>query len=246
MIRSRVRGPSCNLRSHWEQAEELVVEEAIRLAIVDDHEIVRLGIHRVLEGEDSILLVGEAETGEEALALAQRVKPQVMLVDVRLPDISGIEVVQKLKDDPGTAGIEAIILTVYDDLEIAAEAIRAGAIGYILKDCGKEQLLQAINSAVDGVPLVSSAITQKLVKVLYSKSRLRGISLEDKDELPLLTDRERAVLQLVTKGYSNKAVAKELGISISTVKTHLRNVFRKLGVEDRAQAIIQAIKGGGA
>lgn len=145
-------------------------ENVIRLAIVDDHEIVRLGIHRVLEGEDNITLVGEAETGQEALVLARKLKPQVMLVDVKLPDISGIEVVRKLKDDSDTCDVQAIILTVYDDLEIAAEAIRAGAIGYILKDCGKEQLLQAINSAVDGVPLVSSAITQKLVNILYPKS----------------------------------------------------------------------------
>jgi DNA-binding NarL/FixJ family response regulator len=215
---------------------------AIRLAIVDDHEIVRLGIHRVLEGEQTIKLIGEAENGEEALELARRLKPQVMLVDVKLPDISGIEVVQKLKDDPETHEVQAIVLTVYDDLEIAAEAIRAGAIGYILKDCGKEQLLQAINSAAEGVPLVSSSITQKLVKVLYPKSDQQDFPFPDKADTPFLTDRERQVLHLVNKGYSNKAVAKELGISISTVKTHLRNIFRKLGIEDRAQAIIQAIK----
>jgi DNA-binding NarL/FixJ family response regulator len=214
----------------------------IRLAIVDDHEIVRLGIHRVLEGEDAITLVGEAENGEEALKLAHRLKPEVMLVDVKLPDISGIEVVQKLKDDPETKKVQAIILTVYDDLEIAAEAIRAGAIGYILKDCGKEQLLQAINSAAEGVPLVSSAITQKLVKVLYPKSDQQDFPFPDKADTPFLTNREREVLYLVTKGYSNKAVARELSISISTVKTHLRNIFRKLGIEDRAQAIIHAIK----
>ncbi len=217
-------------------------ENVIRLAIVDDHEIVRLGIHRVLEGEDNITLVGEAETGQEALVLARKLKPQVMLVDVKLPDISGIEVVRKLKDDSDTCDVQAIILTVYDDLEIAAEAIRAGAIGYILKDCGKEQLLQAINSAVDGVPLVSSAITQKLVNILYPKSGQQNAPFPGKDEMPLLTDREREVMHLVTKGYSNKAVAKELEISISTVKTHIRNIFRKLGIEDRAQAIIQAIK----
>lgn len=217
-------------------------EDAITLAIVDDHEIVRLGLHGVLEGEQAITLVGEAENGREALELARKIKPQVMLVDVKLPDISGIEVVQKLKENPVTSGIQAIILTVYDDLEIAAEAIRAGAIGYILKDCGKEQLLKAINSAAEGVPLVSSAITQKLVKVLYPKSGQLDVPFPDKEDTPLLTDREREVLHLVTKGYSNKAVARELSISISTVKTHLRNIFRKLGIEDRAQAIIHAIK----
>ncbi|OFW59022.1 MAG: hypothetical protein A2W01_09805 [Candidatus Solincola sediminis] len=217
-------------------------QNTIRLAIVDDHEIVRLGIHRVLEGEDNIMLVGEAETGKEALAMAHKLKPQVMLVDVKLPDISGIEVVQRLKNDSDTCGVQAIILTVFDDLEIAVEAIRAGAIGYILKDCGKEQLLQAINSAADGVPLVSSAITKKLVNILYPKSAQQTAPFPGKEEMPQLTDREREVMHLVTKGYSNKALAKELDISISTVKTHIRNIFRKLGIEDRAQAIIQAIK----
>jgi DNA-binding NarL/FixJ family response regulator len=220
------------------------MKDTIRLAIVDDHEIVRLGINRVLEGEDGINLVGEAQNGEEALELARREMPQVILVDVKLPDISGIEVVQRLKEDPATSGIQAIILTVYDDLEIATEALRVGAIGYILKDCGKEQLIKAINSAADGVPLVASSITQKLVAVLRTQGGLSTSFVRGEDSLLSLTDRESDVLRLVAKGYSNKAVARELNITISTVKTHLRNIFRKLGVEDRAQVIIKAIKEG--
>jgi len=217
---------------------------AIRLAIVDDHEIVRLGIHRVLEGEDHIRLVGEAENGEEAIAMARRCKPQVMLVDVKLPDISGIEVVQRLKSDPETARVQAIILTVYDDLEIAAEAIRAGAVGYILKDCGKDQLLKAINSAMEGVPLISPAITEKMMSILYPHFGMQKTALPQDSALLALTDREYDVLRLIAKGYSNKAVAKELRITISTVKTHLRHIYSKLGVEDRAQVIIKAIKEG--
>lgn len=220
------------------------MKNTIRLAIVDDHEIVRLGINRVLEGERGISLVGEAENGAEALELARREKPQVMLVDVKLPDISGIEVIQRLKEDPKTSGIQAIILTVYDDLEIAAEALRVGAIGYILKDCGKEQLLKAINSAAAGVPLVASSITQKLVSVLRNQGSFTTSTPAAEESLLSLTERESDVLRLVAKGYSNKAVARELGITISTVKTHLRNIFRKLDVEDRAQVIIKAIKEG--
>jgi DNA-binding NarL/FixJ family response regulator len=220
------------------------MKKAIRLAIVDDHEIVRMGVNRVLEGESGIEVVGEAENGTEALSLARREKPEVMLVDVKLPDFSGIEVIRKLKSDPETCAIQAIILTVYDDLEIAAEAIRAGAIGYILKDCGKEQLLKAISSAAEGVPLVASSITRDLVAVLRRQGGLVTSVKEGEDPLLSLTDRESDVLRLVAKGYSNKAVAGELGITISTVKTHLRNIFRKLGVEDRAQLIIKAIKDG--
>jgi DNA-binding NarL/FixJ family response regulator len=218
------------------------MEKTIRLAIVDDHEIVRMGVNRVLEGEIGIKVVGEAENGAEALDMARREKPEVMLVDIKLPDISGIEVVRKLKQDPETSAIQAIMLTVYDDLEIAAEAIRAGAIGYILKDCGREQLLKAINSAADGIPLVDSSITRDLVAVLHSQGSLAVRDVED--PLLSLTDRESNVLRLVAKGYSNKALARELGITISTVKTHLRNIYRKLGVEDRAQVIIKAIKDG--
>ncbi|MDY6795656.1 MAG: response regulator transcription factor [Actinomycetota bacterium] len=221
-----------------------MTDDAIRLAIVDDHEIVRLGIYRAMEGEEQVCLVGEAKTGEEALALARREKPQVMLVDVKLPDISGIEVVQNLKNDPETAEVQAIILTVYDDLEIATEAIRAGAIGYILKDCGKEQLLEAIKSAKKGVPLVSSSISRKIRDVLQYNPNAQQVTLVEKGALHSLTDREYDVIRLVTKGYSNKAMARDLCITVSTVKTHLRNIYRKLEVEDRAQAIIKAIKEG--
>ncbi len=220
------------------------MERKIRLAIVDDHEIVRMGINHVLKGEDGICIVGEAENGEEALAMARKEKPHVILVDVKLPDISGIEVVHRLKHDPETSDVQAIILTVYDDLEIAAEAIRAGAIGYILKDCGKEQLVGAITSAADGVPLVASAITQKLVTVLQKEGGLPKPYEPVDEALASLTERESDVMRLVAKGYSNKAIARELGITISTVKTHLRNIFRKLEVEDRAQVIIKSIKGG--
>ena len=220
------------------------MEEAIRLAVVDDQLIVRLGIRRLLEGEEGIRLVGEAERGEEALQLVRGLQPQVMLVDIKLPDISGIELVRRLKGDPSTSHIQAIMLTVYDDLEIAAEALRAGAIGYLLKDSGREQLLDAIASASKGVPLVSSSIAQKLVSTLYRSDEVPGTAAASDESLVSLTERECEVLKLVSKGYSNKSVARELNISLSTVKTHLRSIFRKMEVEDRANLIIKAIKQG--
>lgn len=220
------------------------MEEKIRLALVDDHEIARLGIRRILEGEKGICLVGEAACGEEAFTLARRERPHVMLVDIKLPDISGIDVVRRLKEDPETSQIQLVILTVYDDLEIAAEAIRAGAIGYILKDSGREQLLGAINSAVKGIPHVASSITHKLVSTLFHEELARSEEQESKKTRAPLTDREEEVLRMVAKGYSNKSIARELGISLSTVKTHLRNIFRKMEVEDRAQVIVKAIKEG--
>lgn len=222
----------------------VALEEAISLAVVDDQVIVRLGIRRLLEGQDGIRLVGEAECGEEALRLASDVQPQVMLVDVKLPDISGVEVVRRLKSDHRTSHIQCVMLTVYDDLEIAADALRAGAIGYLLKDSGREQVLEAVTSASRGVPLVSKAIAGKLLSAFYRSDRLPGETEEGGDDRMSLTGREYEVLRLVAKGYSNKAVARELNISLSTVKTHLRNVFRKMEVEDRAHLIIKAIKQG--
>lgn len=220
------------------------LQEAIRLAVVDDQLIVRLGIRRLLEGEEGICLVGEAERGEEALGLVRGLQPQVVLVDIKLPDISGIELVRRLKSDPSTSHIQAIMLTVYDDLDIAAEALRAGAIGYLLKDSGREQLLDAIASASKGVPLVSSSIAQKLVSTLYRGDEVPGTAAASDECLVSLTEREYEVLKLVSKGYSNKSVARELNISLSTVKTHLRSIFRKMEVEDRANLIIKAIKQG--
>lgn len=223
---------------------EVKLEEAIRLAVVDDQEIVRLGMRRLLEGQDGICLVGEAECGEEALRMATELQPQVMLVDVKLPDINGVEVVRRIKSDPRTSDIQCVMLTVLDDMEIADEALRAGAIGYLLKDSGREQILEAVTSAFRGVPLVSKSIAGKLLSTFYRSDRLPGDAAEGGDGSLALTGREYEVLRLVAKGYSNKAVARELDISLSTVKTHLRNVFRKMDVEDRAHLIIKAIKQG--
>lgn len=221
------------------------MKEEIRLAVVDDHLIVRMGINNLLKGETGICLVGEADCGEEAIRLARSTRPDVMLLDVKLPDMSGIEVVRRLKSYPDTSHIQVVILTVYDDLEIASEAIRAGAMGYILKDSGREELLNAIQAASEGIPLVSDSIARKLVSTLFRTDEIPGVRVErESGGQPDLTEREYEVLRLVAKGYSNKAVARELSVSLSTVKTHLRHIFQKLGVEDRAQLIIKAIKEG--
>ncbi|MDI6873084.1 response regulator [Candidatus Solincola sp.] len=225
------------------------MEEEIRLAVVDDHLIVRMGINNLLKGTKGICLVGEADCGRAALRLARSARPDVMLLDVKLPDMSGIEVIRHLKSDPETSRIQVVVITVYDDIEIASEAIRAGAMGYILKDLSREELLNAIHAAHRGMPLVSDSVARKLVSTLFRTDQLPGTPQETEEvaeegEQPELTEREYEVLRLVAKGYSNKAVARELSISLSTVKTHLRHIFGKLGVEDRAQLIIKAIKEG--
>lgn len=223
------------------------VKDEIRLMVVDDHLIVRVGVRNLLKGTESVCLVGEADCGEKALEMARVLKPHIMLLDLKLPDMSGLEVIRCLKSDPATSHIQVVVLTVYDDIEIVSEAIRAGAMGYILKGLSRSELLDAIHAASQGMPLVSDSVAQKLVSTMFRTDSLPGAPREEEREAEAqfeLTEREYEVLRLVAKGYGNKAVARELSISLSTVKTHLRHIFRKLGVEDRAHLIIKAIKEG--
>ncbi len=217
--------------------------DVIRLVVVDDHPIARMGVQRMVEGVGDVRLVGEADTGSAALSLIRELKPHVVLVDIKLPDMNGIDLVSALKRDPETESVEAVMLTVYEDLEIAAEAIKAGAIGYLLKDCGRDQLLHAIRSARMEIPVVSPTISQRLFELIRT-DRI-GEEKITPEALPFgLTVRECEVLRLIAQGYGNKSIAAELSISLSTVKVHIRNLYRKLGVEDRAHAIIKAIKEG--
>lgn len=225
------------------------MESGIRLLVVDDQIIVRMGINNLLRGAEGICMVGEADCGKRAIELARSLRPDVMLLDIKLPDMSGIEVLHRLRSEPVTSQIRVVILTVYDDLEIATEAIRAGAIGYILKDLTPRELLDAIHAAYRGVPLLSDSVARKLVSTLFRTESLPGADREVEEENEAgtwfdLTEREYEIVRLVAKGYSNKSVARELSISLSTVKTHLRHIFKKVGVEDRAQLIIRAIKDG--
>ncbi len=141
-------------------------EEAIDLMIVDDHDLVRAGLRELIKGQDDIVLVGEAENGREVLERSRQVHPDVLLVDVKLGDMSGIDVVRQLKQDKGTMDIECLMLTVYDDMDVATEAIRAGATGYILKDCSKEELLDAVRKASRGELHLAPEISRKVLEVL--------------------------------------------------------------------------------
>jgi two-component system NarL family response regulator len=224
----------------------------IKLLIVDDQVLVRAGLQNLLSDQEDIELVGEAENGYQALAMAEELRPDVLLVDVKLPDFSGIEVVQRIKRSSQGKEIEALMLTVYDDLDVATEAIKAGAIGYILKDCDKEELISAIRKASLGEPHLSPEIAKKILNLLKSRdeeelsSVLRGDTRgwTGEEEVQTVTPREKEVLRLIAKGFGNKAIARELFITESTVKVHTKNIYRKLGVEDRASAILAAIKRG--
>ncbi len=212
------------------------MESHIRLFIIDDHEIVRAGLRRMLEGVPEIELCGEAAEGASALEAINRLRPDILLVDVKLPGISGIEIVRQLKSSPATEDIEAVMLTVYDDLDLATESLRAGALSYILKDSGKEQLIAAIKSAFRKESMLAPGVTRCIAG---------GDEEREEEKLSAaLTPRERGVLLLVAQGLGNKDIAKELYISEGTVKVHLKNIYRKLQVEDRTQALMVGIREG--
>ncbi len=228
-------------------------ERVIRLMIVDDHDLVRVGLRGFFQDQEDIVLVGEAENGRDALEKARELQPDVILVDVKLPDMSGIEVVKEIKESEKGAVIEALMLTVYDDLDLALQAIKMGAIGYILKDCDKEELLNAVRRASRGEPQLSPDISLKILGLLRSgreerlleqvRDRLVKDGLREQ-EPPSLTEREKEVLQLLAQGQSNKAIAEKLFISVSTVKVHTRNIYRKLGTKDRSSAVLLALRKG--
>lgn len=232
---------------------EKVAEQRINLFIVDDHELMRAGLREIIKGEGDIALVGEAESGQEALRKVRELRPDVLLVDVKLDDMSGIDVVRQLKREEAGQEVECLMLTVYNDVDVATEALRAGAIGYVLKDCSKEELLGAVRRARSGEPHLDPEVSRKILQVFKEDGEGRLQSLltrKEKRELvgesagDLLTPREAEVLRLIVRGYSNRDIARELFISESTVKSHTAGIYRKLGAEDRTGAILAAIKRG--
>jgi DNA-binding NarL/FixJ family response regulator len=202
----------------------------VRILVCDDHMVVRAGLRGLLSEEPDFELVGEASDGEEAVRLADRLKPDVVLMDLRMPVMDGATAIGRIKADHPE--VHAIVLTTYEtDLDIL-KAVENGATGYVLKNAPREELFQAIRNAAEGKPLLSPAITARLMQ------RMRDPSEE------ALSRREIEVLKLVSRGISNKDIAKELWISETTVKTHMVHVFEKLGVTDRTAAVTVALKRG--
>lgn len=207
----------------------------IRVLLVDDHPLLRQGLRKVLELDAGMTVVGEAGDGEEAVQLARRLQPEVILMDINLPGMNGIEVTRLIKGElPET---KILALTIHDDDEYVLEMVRAGATGYLLKDVDPGGLVKAIRAAVRGEPYISPGIAGKVFGVLNRLTR-EGYQPSHKD----LTSRERDVLELIAQGYSNKKIAKILSISEKTVKNHVTSILRKLGVQDRTQAAVYALK----
>ena len=208
------------------------MSDAIRVLIADDHAVLREGLRSFLELQDGIEIVGDAADGAEAVELAERLRPAVVLMDLVMPKLDGVEAMRELRERvPET---RVIILTSYIDDERLLPAIRAGAAGYLLKNAGPQELARAIRAADAGEALIDPTVAARLVERLADE---RG-----GDSYESLTAREREVLDLIARGFSNKRIALELGIAEKTVKTHVGNVLGKLGVADRTQAAVYATR----
>ena len=202
----------------------------LRLLIADDHPIVRAGFEGMLAEMPDLEVVGEAENGEEAVRLAQRLRPDVVLMDLRMPVVDGVEATNRIKEGDYSANV--LVLTTYDSDADILRAIEAGATGYLLKDTPRDELFRAIRAAARGEPVLAPSVTARLMQRAQTPTRTA------------LSGREIEVLELVARGGSNKELARELHLSEATVKSHLIHIFDKLGVTDRTAAVTVALERG--
>ena len=219
--------------------EVWIMKDSIKVLLVDDHPVVREGLRAMLAGESGIELVGEASGGQEAVQEVASLKPDVVLMDIRMPDMSGTEATRQIKNANPTTSV--IMLTMYDSEMYVVESIRAGAAGYLTKDASRELLGHAIRAVVDGGTLVRSGLLRQAIQGLLHTTdgteNGAGASLVGR-----LTPRELEVLRLLAKGLGNKALSKQLNIAEVTVKKHVQNVIGKLGVSDRTHAAVLAVR----
>lgn len=212
--------------------------EVIRVLIADDQALFRRGLYVVLGTEDGIEVVAEAENGEEAVDKARELAPDVVLMDVRMPRVNGIEAARRIRAEVPTTKI--LMLTVSDEEDDLYEAIKAGANGYLLKEISVEEVAEAIRAVTQGQSLISPSMASKLLNEFNALVK----KAEEKQQFPApaLTAREVEVLRLVAKGMSNREIAEELYISENTVKNHVRNILEKLHLHNRMEAVIYAVR----
>lgn len=210
----------------------------IRVLLVDDHVVVRQGTRQLLDHEQDIEVIGEAGDGEEAVCLACELKPDVVVMDVAMPKLSGIEATKQIKELlPSTI---VLVLTSYDYDEYILSLLEAGAAGYLLKDVSGDDLISAIRAVYSGEPVLHPVVISKLMARFKSQGAVPAESQPEN----VLTDREMEVLRLAAKGMSNKDLGEELFISVRTVQAHMRSIFNKLGVGSRSEAVIYGLRKG--
>lgn len=203
---------------------------SLRILIADDHGVLRAGLRALLNEETNFEVVGEASTSEEAYRLALRLKPDVILMDLSMPGIGGIEVTRRLRESLPTAKV--LILTVHEDAAFLREAMKAGAVGYVVKRAAESELMAAIQAALRGDLYVHSSMTRALLDANRCSP-----PLPRRSDPEALTQREAEVLKLITRGYTNRQIADELKLSVRTVESHRANIMGKLGLASRADLV---------
>ncbi len=211
----------------------------VSVLLADDQELVRTGLRTILEGQEDIEVVGEADDGGQAVESARRLRPDVVVMDVRMPTMDGLEATRRIGSEPDAPRV--LVLTTFDLDEYVYEALRAGASGFLLKGAPADQLVHAVRVVSGGEALISPSITRRLIDEFARRPRQDSTSPAVLDEL---TARERDVLDLIAKGRSNPEIAEELVVSAATVKTHVAHILMKLGVRDRVQAVILLYESG--
>jgi DNA-binding NarL/FixJ family response regulator len=212
----------------------------IRVVLVDDQALLRAGFRALIDVEDDLEVVGEAGDGQAGVDVIRQTRPDVVLMDVRMPKLDGIEATRRITDSPELAGVRVIILTTFELDEYVFDAVRNGASGFLLKDTEPADLLAGIRVVADGDALLSPSVTRRLVAEFASRSR----ASESPAVLDVLTEREREIVALVGEGLSNGEIAERLVLSPATAKTHVSRAMTKLAVRDRAQLVVLAYETG--
>lgn len=215
----------------------------IRLLIVDDHQVVREGLSSILTTRGDIEVVGMARDGREAVEKARQLSPDVVLMDISMPGMNGVEATRQIKKENPQTGI--VVLSMYAEEEYIFDLVRAGATGYLLKDADSSQIANAIRAISRGESMIHPVVVSKILSEFSQLSNNRKVKEDRRAQKQYdLSNREISVLQLVAEGKTNKEIARDLRISEKTVKNHTRSIFHKLNVSDRTEAAIQAVKEG--
>jgi len=212
----------------------------IRLVLADDQALVRGGFRALLDSQDDINVVAEAANGDEAVKLALEHRPDVVLMDIRMPDVDGLVATRRIAEDPRLGDVKVVILSTFDLDEYVFEAIRSGANGFLVKDTEPAELLRAVRLVVAGDALLSPGVTRRLISEFANRAKAPA----QHRPLEELTDREREVVALVAGGLSNDEIAEALFISRATARTHVSRAMTKLGARDRAQLVVAAYESG--